>query len=107
MGKHDHNARMYGNRGIHRVTELLIPQFTLIRLIPIHNPVSMDVERPGNERAPIWMPDGDTLDSNRHIRARIHGSPVFRHVLQRYPILPLPVYIASQSRSDDIPKCAL
>ena len=67
----------------------------------------MDVWGSLDERTPIRTPDGDALDLDRHVRARIHGSPAFGYVLQRSPILPLPVCATIPSRPDDLPECTL
>lgn len=67
----------------------------------------MDVWRTANERASIWMPDGDTLDLNWHIHARIHGGPAFRDTSQHPPIFPLPICAAIPSGPDSLPECTL
>ena len=83
-----------------------IPRFA-VRLVPIYHPIPSDMRGSPLVCAPIWTPNGDTLDHNGHIHARVSLAPAFRDVTEHPPILPFSIRMTVPIRPNDLPECAV
>ena len=90
----------------HRVLVISVPRFA-IWLIPVHHPISADMWRSVNERAPIWTSDGDTPNLNWRAHPCVDGTPALRDVGEHSPILPLSIRTTIPSGPNGLPESAL